>query len=62
MTTWAKGIYIGPEEQFKGREALLQCVLGSGAVLAQFDEGKTWESHGWLAFNRDEFEIVSNLS
>lgn len=52
----AKGTYIGPEKQFKGRVALIR-VISEGFVQAQFDEGKCWETNSWLSFDRRDWDI-----
>lgn len=51
-----RGIYVGAEEQFKGRKANL-CEPSPGIVMAQFDKGKLWETHSRLMFPIGEWEI-----
>ena len=55
----ATGTYVGPEEQFKGRRALLEWHQG-GIIRAQFNEGETWETHSWLTFSDTDwdFEVI----
>jgi hypothetical protein len=49
------GTYIGPEDQFRGRRANL--VIHTGYVMAQFDTGKLWETHGRLCFLKSDWKI-----
>lgn len=49
------GMYIGPEEQFKGRLAL--CVVDHGVVGANFNEGEYWETHSRLNFPPEHWKF-----
>jgi hypothetical protein len=51
-----RGIYVGAEQQFQGREANL-FETSPGIVMAQFDKGKLWETHSRLMFPLGEWEI-----
>jgi hypothetical protein len=59
-----QGTYIGPEEQFKGRTALLTFQTfgrDNNIVTAQFNEGKQWETHSQLHFEESDWEIEPSL-
>ena len=49
------GSYVGPEEQFQGRQANL--VVYDTHVMAQFDTGELWETHSRLNFPIEHWEI-----
>ena len=49
------GIYIGVEDQFRGRRAML--IQFKTYIQAQFNEGKLWETHSWLLFQPSDWEI-----
>ena len=53
-----RGVYIGNEERFKGRSALVNPNGGSDAIQAQFDEGELWETHSWLTFPKEDFRLI----
>ncbi len=55
-TEMATGEYVGHEEQFQGRRALLRLYKG-GVLLAQFNEGEIWETHSWLTFDESEWSF-----
>ena len=55
------GTYIGNEEQFQGRSAILR-GCDQDVVQAQFDEGKTWETHSWITFLKSDWYIDEDTS
>lgn len=59
VATITNAMYVGDEEQFKGRQALLHVYSGD-ICHAQFNYGKTWETHGWLGFPVSDWEFSAD--
>ena len=54
------GVYVGDEQQFRGRRALLK--VDGDVVSAQFHQGEVWETHSWLIFHLCEWLIDANTT
>lgn len=51
------GKYVGTDEMFIGKNALLMFYNTGTLVRAQFNNGPMWMTHSWLTFDRDDWEI-----
>jgi hypothetical protein len=60
-----KGTYIGPDEQLKGKTALIitggkkapGCIVPMDCVMIQADDVSTGLGHGWHEFSAADWEI-----
>lgn len=59
MSQMLAGRYIGPREDLKGKEAILQPRKIDNVMLAQFNDVKTGLGHGWFPFSPNDWQVLS---